>query len=102
MKNYIVQKADQALDALDGSEPLSECLELALLHLRSIDDEFFLNDAPDEVVTALRQALESDPQIDPEACRVAVDNFAKIANGQFGKDEAAIELDLIKRQVNQC
>jgi hypothetical protein len=64
MENYIVQKAQQALEALTTDEPLEDRLRTARMHLSIVTDDHYLKTAPSDVqlyLGAVRDIPEAEP-----------------------------------------
>jgi hypothetical protein len=70
MERYIVQKAQQALEALTTEESLEDRLRAARMHFSFVTDDHYLQSAPAEVqkyLTAVRYIPHGEPR--PETAR---------------------------------
>jgi hypothetical protein len=72
MESYIAQKAQQALEALCGPEPLPDRLVSAYWHIQTIANDHFLKTAPEEVREYVTKFMACDVQQNPAGATQAL------------------------------
>jgi len=98
MNRYVAQKADQALEAMCGSESLTKRLKNAKLHFLFVSNDYFLGTAPEDVRESITVFLKSKTGRGAKKAVALVKSAICSSLLEYGRQDALISLSLKQKR----